>query len=55
MLGFFTAITKVVTYESMSKAIPDSVPEKAIDLNLKAFERGYNFGLEVLKEHKEPQ
>jgi len=55
MLGFFTAVTGVVTYESMKKAVPESVPEKAIDLNLKAFERGYDFGLEILKEKKEPQ
>lgn len=55
MLGFLTAITKVVTYEAMTKAIPDSVPEKAVELNLKAFNRGYDFGLEVLKKQKDPQ
>ena len=41
MLGFFTAVTNVVTPEAMKKAIPDSVPEKAIQLNLRAFEKGY--------------
>ena len=55
MLGFFTAVTDVVSYEAMKKAIPDSVPEKAIDLNMKAFERGYNYGLELLEKHKDPQ
>ena len=46
MLGFFTAVTNVVTPEAMKKAIPDSVPEKAIQLNLKAFEKGYTHGRE---------
>lgn len=50
MLGFFTAITKVVTYDAMKKALPESVPEKAVELNLKAFDRGYNFGLEAAKK-----
>jgi len=55
MLGFFTAITGIVTYEAMEKALPGSVPQKALDLNLKAFEHGYNFGLELLKKQKDPQ
>lgn len=55
ILGFFTAVTDIVSYEAMKKAIPDSVPEKAIDLNIKAFEHGYNFGLELLKKQKDPQ
>ena len=55
MLGFFTAVTDVVSYDAMKKAIPDSVPEKAIDLNMKAFERGYNYGLELLNKQKDPQ
>ncbi len=50
MLGFFTAVTDVVTYESMKKAIPDSVPERAVNLNLRAFDRGYQYGQEYLKK-----
>ncbi|UCD06602.1 MAG: 2-oxoacid:acceptor oxidoreductase family protein [candidate division WOR-3 bacterium] len=48
MLGFFTAITNLVTYDSMKKALPGLVPEKALPLNLKAFERGYEYGKEIL-------
>jgi 2-oxoglutarate ferredoxin oxidoreductase subunit gamma len=55
ILGFFTAVTDVVSYDAMKKAIPDSVPEKAIDLNMKAFERGYNYGLELMKKQKDLQ
>lgn len=50
MLGFFTAVTGVVTPESMKKAIPDSVPERAVNLNLRAFDRGYEYGKEYLKK-----
>ena len=50
MLGFFTAITKLVTYDSMKKALPGLVPEKALPLNFKAFERGYTYGSEVLSK-----
>ena len=44
MLGFFTAVTDVVGYDAMKKALPGSVPDKALDLNIKAFERGYEYG-----------
>lgn len=44
MLGFFTAVTNIVSYEAMKKALPGSVPEKALDLNIKAFEKGYEYG-----------
>ena len=45
MLGFFTAITKVVSLEAMQEAVATSVPKAAIDLNLMAFQRGYEYGL----------
>jgi 2-oxoglutarate ferredoxin oxidoreductase subunit gamma len=41
MLGFFTAVSKLVTKEAMEKAVADSVPGGLVDLNLKAFTRGY--------------
>lgn len=45
MVGFFTAITKLVSKESMERAIADSVPSRFVDLNLKAFEKGYQHGI----------
>lgn len=48
MLGFFTAITKFVSENAMKKAIPTLVPEKAVETNLKAFQRGYDYGLQAL-------
>ena len=52
MIGFFTAVTKVVSPEAMKKAIPGAVPSRFIDINIEAFDRGYNYGLEQLKEVK---
>lgn len=48
MLGFFTAITKLVSVEAMKKSVLDSVPRGTEELNTKAFERGYAYGLERL-------
>lgn len=52
MLGFFTAITGVVSKVAMKKALPGSVPDRFLELNLTAFDRGYEFGME-LTERKE--
>lgn len=49
MLGFFTAMTDIVSYEAMKKALPGSVPEKALELNLKAFEKGFEYGKNLRK------
>ncbi len=50
MLGFFTAVTKVVTPEAMKKAIPGLVPKRFLELNIRAFEKGYDYGLEKLSQ-----
>lgn len=50
ILGFFTAVTDVVSYEAMKKAIPGSVPDRALALNIKAFEKGYAYGKECLEK-----
>ena len=52
MLGFFTAVTKVVTPEAMKKALPGLVPGRFLDLNIKAFDKGYDFGIEELAKAK---
>ena len=45
MLGFFAAVTGAVGADSMRQAIAESVPRGTEDLNLRAFERGYEFGM----------
>jgi len=52
MLGFFTAITGVVSVEAMKKAIPTLVPSRFVELNLKAFDKGYDYGRELLTKEK---
>jgi len=49
MLGFFTAVTKIVSPEAMKKALPGLVPGRFLDLNKKAFDKGYEYGEEALK------
>jgi 2-oxoglutarate ferredoxin oxidoreductase subunit gamma len=45
MVGFFTAVTKLLSAESVHKAVADSVPATFRELNLKAFDKGYEYGL----------
>ncbi|MBD3213373.1 MAG: hypothetical protein GF311_12260 [Candidatus Lokiarchaeota archaeon] len=43
MLGALIKISKIVSKESILKAIKESVPKSYVDLNFKAFERGYDY------------
>ncbi|HEX4782990.1 MAG TPA: 2-oxoacid:acceptor oxidoreductase family protein [Candidatus Sulfotelmatobacter sp.] len=44
MVGFFTAVTKLLTPDAVRKAVADSVPASFRELNMKAFERGFVYG-----------
>ena len=44
MVGFFTAVTKLLGADAVRKAVADSVPASFRELNLKAFERGFEYG-----------
>ena len=44
MVGFFTAVTKLLDAEAVRKAVADSVPPSFRELNLKAFEKGFEYG-----------
>ncbi|MGC9337371.1 MAG: 2-oxoacid:acceptor oxidoreductase family protein [Candidatus Cloacimonadia bacterium] len=43
MLGFAVAQAKITTPEAMKESIKESVPKKYVDLNLKAFDVGYEY------------
>jgi len=45
MVGFFTAVTKLLSAEAVRKAVSDSVPANFRELNLRAFDKGYDYGL----------
>jgi 2-oxoglutarate ferredoxin oxidoreductase subunit gamma len=47
MVGFFTAVTKLVDYKAAKAAVKASVPQGTEDMNLRAFERGYQYGLQL--------
>ena len=48
MVGFFTAITNVVSLEAMKKALPGSVPDRFLDTNIEALEKGYKYGKKLV-------
>ena len=49
MFGFFVAMTdELLDYDAAVKAIETSVPKATIELNLTAFNRGYEYGKELL-------
>ncbi|MBC8215566.1 MAG: 2-oxoacid:acceptor oxidoreductase family protein [Candidatus Marinimicrobia bacterium] len=50
MVGFFLSITRIISLDAMKKALPGSVPDRFIEINIEALERGYNFGLELLEK-----
>ena len=52
MLGFFSAITQIASPEAMKKALPGLVPGRFLELNIKAFDKGYEYGKELLKKEK---
>jgi 2-oxoglutarate ferredoxin oxidoreductase subunit gamma len=47
MVGFLCAVTMAVSREAARKAVAESVPERFVDLNLAAFDRGYVYGEEL--------
>jgi 2-oxoglutarate ferredoxin oxidoreductase subunit gamma len=44
MVGFFTAVTKLLSADGVRKAVADSVPAAFRELNLKAFDKGFEDG-----------
>jgi 2-oxoglutarate ferredoxin oxidoreductase subunit gamma len=47
MLGFWTAATGLVSQGAMRQSVSDSVPPKTIDVNMRAFDVGYDEGLRI--------
>ena len=45
LVGYFTAVTPLLSPEAARKAVAESVPRGTESLNLTAFEKGYAFGL----------
>ena len=55
MVGFFTAVTRLLDPDAVRKAVADSIPATFCELNLKAFEKGYEYGVHSLAEPRHSQ
>jgi 2-oxoglutarate ferredoxin oxidoreductase subunit gamma len=44
MVGFFTAVTNLLDADAVRQAVADSVPPHFRELNVKAFDKGYEYG-----------
>ncbi len=51
MLGFISAVSNTASVDSLREAVLVSVPPKTRDKNSVAFDRGREYGLEILKSH----
>ncbi|HSW37979.1 MAG TPA: 2-oxoacid:acceptor oxidoreductase family protein [Acidobacteriota bacterium] len=49
MVGCFTAITKILTFEAVRESVKTSVPRGTEELNLKAFDSGYSYGQSMMR------
>ena len=52
MIGFLAGITESVTLDSARDTVSKSVPPKTIEINLKAFDRGWEFAQATLKSRR---
>ena len=48
MVGFFGAVTNLLNPDALRQAVADSVPEAFRELNLKAFDKGFDYGIKSL-------
>jgi len=48
MVGFFTAMTKLLNADAVRKAVKDSVPKGTETLNLSAFDKGFEYGQKLM-------
>jgi 2-oxoglutarate ferredoxin oxidoreductase subunit gamma len=54
MVGFFTAVTRLLEPDAVRKAVADSVPASFQELNLKAFDKGLEYGATALTAAANP-
>ena len=48
MVGFFGAVTRLLDRDSLRNAVADSVPPAMQKLNLEAFDKGFEYGSQLL-------
>jgi 2-oxoglutarate ferredoxin oxidoreductase subunit gamma len=54
ILGFLAAVSNVLSKEPLKNSILDSIPAGTEEFNIKAFDLGYDYGIEHVKkvEHR---
>jgi len=52
MLGFWTAAIGAVSEAAMRQAVAESVPSKTVEVNMQAFDIGFQRGVEVAARDK---
>jgi len=55
MVGFFAAVTNVLEPEAVHRTVADSLPDAFRELNLKAFDKGFEYGKEHLRAKLETE
>lgn len=50
MVGFFGAVTNLLEPDALRKAVADSVPPSMQKLNLQAFDKGFEYGSELIEK-----
>jgi len=48
MVGFFAGVTGLLSKDAMERAVKGSVPKGTEELNLRAFRKGYEYGVELI-------
>lgn len=54
MVGFFAAVTRLLDPSAVRKAVADSVPSHFRDLNIQAFDKGYEYGMNARPMPSQP-
>ncbi|MEJ2716742.1 MAG: 2-oxoacid:acceptor oxidoreductase family protein, partial [Deltaproteobacteria bacterium] len=50
MLGALTALGQVAAYDSMKESVLSSIPAGTEELNISAFDKGFQYGREILRK-----
>lgn len=48
MVGFFGAVTGLLSEDSLRRSVADSVPPATLKLNLQAFDKGFAYGARIM-------
>lgn len=55
MLGALAALGRVTSYESMKQSVLSSIPRGTEELNIAAFDKGYEYGRHLMEHGRPPE